>query len=280
MDLVTANDHSTQPPQTTEPDGTPTWITRGANFVIAISKVRAGSRLEIKTVPDEHMVLLPDCGVRIEWTEDSRHESRVVAGNSLLIVPPGDCTIVAEGDGQVVRCFSHHVAALAALASNAADYAAPRPKVAPLTPWPAPKDGDRLRHYDLAAYVRPDQKTRMFRCRNLMINVLKLRTEPRDIHALSPHSHKDFEQASLSLQGVHLHHLRYPWVPDMDQWRDDHHLEIGSPSVIVIPPEVVHTTRNINQGPALLVDVFAPPRLDFSLRDGMVCNADEYPLPA
>jgi hypothetical protein len=45
-----------------------------------------------------------------------------------------------------------------------------------------------------------------------------------------------------------------------------------------IPPNVVHTSRNIG-GPGWLIDVFAPPRVDFSTKPGLVCNADEYPMP-
>jgi hypothetical protein len=46
----------------------------------------------------------------------------------------------------------------------------------------------------------------------------------------------------------------------------------------VSPPNVVHTSRNIG-GPGWLIDVFAPPRVDFSTKPGLVCNADEYPMP-
>jgi hypothetical protein len=35
----------------------------------------------------------------------------------------------------------------------------------------------------------------------------------------------------------------------------------------------------VGSGPALLIDVFAPPRADCALRPGMVRNAADYPLP-
>jgi mannose-6-phosphate isomerase-like protein (cupin superfamily) len=112
-----------------------------------------------------------------------------------------------------------------------------------------------------------------------MINLLRERTAPRDITAMSPHSHEDFEQASITLAGLHVHHMRTPWVADMTVWRPDEAIEVGAPSVTVIPPPIVHTTRNLGDGPAVLIDLFCPPRADFSLRQGMVRNAAEYPLP-
>lgn len=65
----------------------------------------------------------------------------------------------------------------------------------------------------------------------------------------------------------------------MGKWRDDEHIEIGAPSITIIPSGVVHTSRNIGSEPGWLMDVFGPPRDDFSLMRGMVCNEDEYPLP-
>lgn len=37
------------------------------------------------------------------------------------------------------------------------------------------------------------------------------------------------------------------------------------PLVLVIPPKVIHTSRNIN-GAGWLIDIFSPPRLDFRPR--------------
>src|SRR5690606_11899351 len=108
--------------------------------------------------------------------------------------------------------------------------------------------GFRLRHYVLADYAREDSNMRIFRSTNLMVNVLAKRIVPRDVHKLSPHSHADFEQASLVVQGTYMHHLRYPWTPDMSEWRDDEHVEIGSPSVTVILPRILHTSPNISEG--------------------------------
>ncbi|MEU0135824.1 hypothetical protein ABZ172_17615 [Streptomyces sp. NPDC006296] len=81
------------------------------------------------------------------------------------------------------------------------------------------------------------------------------------------------------MAGRFEHHIRTPWTTDMDQWRPDEHREIGSPSVAVIPPPTVHTTRACGEERNELIDVFSPPRADFSARAGWVLNADDYPAP-
>jgi mannose-6-phosphate isomerase-like protein (cupin superfamily) len=65
----------------------------------------------------------------------------------------------------------------------------------------------------------------------------------------------------------------------MTTWNEDEHIEMGSPSLLVVPPKAIHTSRNVNDTGAALVDIFAPPRMDFSLKPGMVCNAADYPMP-
>ena len=114
---------------------------------------------------------------------------------------------------------------------------------------------------------------------NIMVNAMRKRTEPRNVTALSPHSHADYEQASLLLEGTYVHHLRWPWGKDMTEWKPDMALEAGSPSVLIIPAEVIHTSRNVGPQTSWLIDLFAPPRRDFSERPGFVCNADDYPMP-
>ena len=102
-------------------------------------------------------------------------------------------------------------------------------------------------------------------------------TTPRDPRKLSPHAHGDFEQGSLALAGNYVHHLRYPWGTDMTLWQEDQAVQMGSPSLLVVPPKVIHPSRNID-APGVLLDIFAPPRWDFS-RKGQVCNAADYPMP-
>ncbi len=254
--------------------GAESWITRGANFVTVLSKVSAGAVLERSDNPDEYMVLLPDCGATIE----AGGETIEAAADTLTIVPLGRSRIIPGGDGIVVRIFSSLAEDLAKLAGNRAAYE-PRPDdVAPLDSWPEPPQGYRLRNYRLAEHVTEGSNMRVFRSRNLMVNVMTPRMVARDVSKLTPHSHADFEQASIAIGGTYVHHLRYPWTPDMADWREDRHLEMRSPSVLIIPPTVIHTSRNVGDEPGRLVDVFAPPRMDFSRRAGLVANAEEYPM--
>ena len=98
---------------------------------------------------------------------------------------------------------------------------------------------------------------------------------PRDRKALSPHSHSDFEQASLAAAGDFVHHLRTAWGKNANEWRDDEHRLVGSPSILVIPPDLIHTTEGVGEGDHLLIDIFAPPRRDFIAKN-WVANSTEY----
>lgn len=269
--------HYAEPAQLTTPTGESTWLTRSANVVVAISQVGAGTVLSRTEQPDEHMLLLPP-GVRARVA--TPNEAIEAGPESLTIVPPGESHITLLDAGTVTRVFSVRATDLAALASNASTYADGAPTVAPLDDWPMPSDGYRLRHYRLAEYSDPKIFGRLFRSRNLMINVFERVTEPRDPRKLSPHSHADFEQLSLALEGSFIHHLRTPWGPDSAVWKEDEHVEVHSPSTLVIPTQLIHTTQATGTGVKWLIDVFGPPRMDFSLQPGVVRNAGDYPMPA
>jgi hypothetical protein len=270
--------HYAEPPQKTESDGTRHWVTRAANFVTVVSEAANGAVLT-RDNPDEYMVLLPPGTEAVVNANGERIESK---GESLVIVPPGESAITVRKAGTVVRIISSKASDLTAAARNAATYGDGAPEVTPVTPWPDPVGGFRLRHYDLGRIASPDPsslKMRVFRSTNLMINIFIPWNTRRDERKLSPHSHEDFEQMSLALKGKFVHHLRYPWSPDKTRWREDEHEHYDSPSVLVIPARVIHTTQDVGEGVTWLIDIFAPPRLDFSSKPGFVLNATEYPLP-
>ena len=70
-------------------------------------------------------------------------------------------------------------------------------------------------------------------------------------------------------------HIRTPWGSDANQWRDDEHIEASADSLLIIPPELLHTTEGVGVGRHILIDVFAPPRDDF-IAKGWVHNAGDY----
>jgi len=254
-----------------------TWLTRGQNFLVAYSETAPGAVLERRGQPDEYVLLLPERGAGA--VVEANGERREVAGFSLVIVPPGDSRITLPAGGPATRIFSTASRDLAEACANAASYAEPHPNLPPFEPWPAPPDGFRIRAYALDVPPQPGRFGRIFRCTTLMVNFLDPQIGPRDITKLSPHHHDDFEQGSLALAGSYIHHLRWPWTVDLNAWREDEHAVCHAPSLTVIPPPAIHTSRGTVEGLNQLVDIFSPPRVDFSSQPGWVLNADEYPMP-
>ena len=261
-------------PQRREADGTPSWIARGANFVAVVSRVEAGCELEQAGIPDESMLLLSPA---IPVTVSASGEALRIDEEALAIVPPGSARITAHGAGMVVRIFSSAAAEWRDLASNGAAYQGAIADVAPLRYWPEPAGGFRLRTYRLRDHNEDVGFGRLFRSTNLMINIFHPAAAARDLSHLSPHDHADFEQGSLTLEGDFVHYLRTPWGPDRARWRPDEEVRCSGCSLMVIPPGMIHTTSWTAAG-ARLVDIFAPPREDFSLKP-WVRNAADYPLP-
>ena len=261
------------PAQIIAADGSTTWLTRGRTFVVAVSKVQSGCVLSRSDNLDEYMLFLSE-GMKTEVQAGTEQLDLDGSGDVLVIVPPGASEIRSRSEGWVTRIFSHRAKDLAAAAGNAEQ----QPVAASDAPPAAPPGGFRLRHYPLAQFIKPDSPARPFRSTNLMVNAFVPRNFRRDVRKMTPHAHADFDQASLALQGTFTHHIRYPWTADMTTWRDDEHHAVGSPSVIVIPAQSVHTTQDTGVGFAQLVDIFSPPRPDFVEKPGWVCNEADYPL--
>lgn len=253
-----------------------TWLARGQNFIVAYTLARPGATLERQGQADEYVLLIE--APQPHAIVSAGDETVAVAGEHIAFVPPGDSWITLPDGGEVVRLFTSASEDLAALCSNAATYAEPAPSIPPLIRWPDPPEGFRIRKYALNVPPEEGRFGRIWRCTTFMINVFEP-AGPRDPGKLSPHHHDDFEQCSLAMGGSFVHHLRWPWTARLADWRDDEHAVCPAPSIAVIPPRVVHTSASIAEHDNLLVDIFSPPRRDFSDMPGWVLNAADYPAP-
>jgi hypothetical protein len=269
--------HRIASPDAATPDGR-TATVRAQNVVLVHTDARAGDELDNGTLDGELAVLV---------TADSPGFT-VVTGTGetevdepgLVVVPPGGSRLRVHGDGPIVRLVEATEPAWRDRAANAGAYERHHPRVATLRRWPEPAGGPAVRFYPLARVPEePGRFGRIFRTRSFMVNFLPENHGPRDPRKLSPHSHDDFEQLSLAMRGEYVHHIRTPWLGDSTEWREDEHVRLGSPSVAIIPPPTVHTSAADDPGVNQLIDIFSPPRVDFSERPGWVLNADDYPMP-
>ena len=256
-----------------EAEGARTWYGRSQNLLVAYSKVEKGNGLEIANSENEYFIVLIDGSIDIA----SESGSGSASGPAQIIVPPGKSRITATSAVTLVRVFAPAPAELAAKAVNNSSYDEPHPNVAPLEPWPMPKTGYKLRIYQFDKM--PSDSRKIFRSRNIMINWGANYGGPRDVTRLSPHKHDDFEQVSLCIEGKYIHHIRYPWESDSTSWMEDDHIEIDTPSITIMPPPALHTSVAMGAKNSL-VDIFGPPRMDFSLGAMVYAeNAAEYPMP-
>ncbi|HEY7627930.1 MAG TPA: hypothetical protein VH761_12715 [Ilumatobacteraceae bacterium] len=265
-------------PDEKHPHGSTTWWTRSQAMVIGSTEAQTGDELTTNDVGGEHAVLVLD-GAAVEVKHGG--EAVSVDEPAVVLVPPGSSSLRVTAPGTVIRVIAAATAPdLAGRCANSGEYAANDVNVADFTPWPDPSDGHRIRVYPIAEHpISEGRLGRIFRCSTVMVNVLPEADDPRDPSKLSPHHHDDFEQVSLQVAGDYVHHMRVTWTPDSTTWRDDEHRACEAPAVVVIPPPLIHTSQAVGSMRHWLIDVFAPPRRDFSERPGWVLNADEYPMP-
>jgi hypothetical protein len=247
---------------------------RGQNFLIDWFEAQEAATIKFSGGA-ETMVLLFESGARVSGNGRSTKAPR----RSLSVVPAGDYEILLQGAGRGCILSTDRRDALPA-PLNAASYRSPDTRIAPVgTPWPRTGDPQRVQVFDIDKVQAPadNPRLKMFQSATMSVNWVDY-DGPRDRSALSPHSHRDFEQASLAVEGDFVHHLRVEWGRNANAWRDDEHRLAGSPSVLVIPPDLIHTTEGVNAGHHLLIDIFAPPRRDFIAKN-WVLNAAEYRDP-
>ncbi|MBO9378393.1 hypothetical protein GG804_16615 [Sphingomonas histidinilytica] len=254
------------------------WYARGQTMIVAYSEAEAGAVFDRADQVDEYAVVLPDEGA--ELLIEIPEGGETVSGRAIAFVPGGRSRITVVKGGRLLRLFTTRSADLAAKCSNAAAYAEPDPNVAPYAAWPDPVGGRKVRVYSGNVAPQEGRFGRIYRGSTIMVNFGDGRVGPRSPDNLSPHHHDDFEQYSIALDGDYVHHLRWPWISDSTRWIDDDHERIAAPSVAVIPPPAIHTSQGMAPGLNRLLDVFCPPRRDFSLKPGWVLNADDYPMPA
>jgi hypothetical protein len=269
--LIEFQDHTAQ----VDP-GLRHWTARAQNFAVTLAHVGGeGACLETRS-PDEAMVLVPDAPATLYGAASLRID---VPPRSVCILPPGGWRIALPQGGRcaVLRSLRENAGAAAL---NEGQYAERDARIAPVGPaWPAARAaaGVRVIRIDEVSAPADRPRLKMLQSATLSINWVEYEG-PRDRSALSPHAHPAFEQGSLALAGEFVHHLRVPWGADANLWQEDRHVRLGSPSLMVVPVGLIHTSEGVGTGRHLLIDVFSPPRADF-IAKGWVANSADYAQP-
>ncbi|HEY9281768.1 MAG TPA: hypothetical protein VIP51_17010 [Eoetvoesiella sp.] len=260
----------------TQARGARRWLMRGQNFIVEwIEASMAGQTVSVES-EYETLLILPEVGGAIQRAGQPAIHA---AGHTICIVPAGPYSIVLEQAGRCCVIASSRADIDAHDVLNAQAYADPDPRIEPVgTPYKRLTGHGEIQVLKLDEIQAPPDKPRlkMFQTETLSINWVAYEG-PRTRSQLSPHSHAHHEQGSLAISGNYEHHLRVKWGNNANLWQDDEHLAAPSPSLLVVPVNLIHTTEGIGDDAHLLIDIFSPPRADF-IAKGWVYNAGDYSL--
>jgi hypothetical protein len=255
-------------------------VARAQNFIVEQVFGMDGEETTFAS-SEELILLLPDGGGRLTGSASGGSVGATeISERGIVIVPPGTHTFRFAGDGRLMILATDRTDLDDDTIANAAEYAEPDPRVAPIgTPFRRVAGAGEAQVLPIAAvpYPATNPRLKFVQSATMSINWVEY-DEPRDRTALSPHAHDDLEQGSLAIDGQFLHHLRTPWGKNANLWREDVHIDAGPSSLLIVPPEIIHTTEGVGSGHHLLIDIFAPPRRDFIAKD-WVFNAGDYEDP-
>jgi len=256
--------------------GNHSWCYRAQNFAVGLTWLDAGSELQHVDTPDEHVLaVLGEAAVEVYAGGQGPVKVR---GQSLVVVPAGESRVVGGIAGFVLTVFTARSTDAMAQARNGDAYAVPDPAVRELPTLCPPRAPRGLQVYSVNDFEAVgDVPGRPFRTDSLTVNWLASEIGPADTSRMTPHSHADYEQASVTLAGEYVHHVRRPWTARLADWRADEHVHVTSPSIAIIPAGNIHTSRPIGAETNQRIDVFGVPRPDFVDR-GMFINRELYDI--
>ena len=251
-------------------DGAAIWRGRGQNFLVEWVDCAPGAEL-LLAGEHETILIMPDANFEIRW---AGKPGMATAAPSVAITPVGEGTVTAPQGGTVIALSPQPE--LAADVIDAGIYATPDRQVAAIGAPYERVGAQDVQIVDMARLRPPADRPRLRVLQSASMSINWVVYEgPRNRSELSPHAHKDFEQGSLAIHGQFVHHLRRPWGTNADLWRADVHHLASERSLLVVPPDVIHTTEGVGEGRHLLIDIFAPPREDF-IASGWIANSGNY----
>jgi hypothetical protein len=250
------------------------WVMRAQNFLV--ERVVSGGEPFAVESNAEMLLVLPDAAA-VVMAEGAGTPVAEPGPGSVCLLAAGRYTVRIARAGTCTVIASNRPDLDSGTALNAAAYAEPDARIAPTGhPYARRTVAPAAQVYEMARIEAPKDNPRlkMLQTDTLSINWVEYWGE-RDRTALSPHSHADLEQGSLALAGDYIHHLRVTWGRNANLWQPDEHLPAPSPSLAIIPVDLIHTTEGVGGGHHLLLDIFSPPRKDF-IAKGWVHNAADY----